>query len=175
MDAPDLLLMEDFLPGSEELFAMLVTEIEWDTRMQARKTASFGQPYNYSGMTYEALPMPPSLVPIIEKLEALLGFRPNNCLVNFYPNGQATMGFHFDSTAELVPGTGVAIVSLGAQRSITFQCKHGDKAEFAYPLASGSLLYMPPEIQEDWRHAIRKQPEASGRISLTFRQIGRGI
>jgi len=32
-------------------------------------------------------------------------------------------------------------------------------------------LYVPPEIQEDWRHAIRKQPETGGRISLTFRQV----
>jgi alkylated DNA repair dioxygenase AlkB len=81
------------------------------------------------------------------------------------------MGFHADSTAELAEGTGIAIVSLGARRSITFQYKRGAKEEFEYPLVSGSLLYMSPEMQQDWRHAIRKQPEAGGRISLTFRQI----
>jgi len=45
------------------------------------------------------------------------------------------------------------------------------KEEFDFSLVSGSRLYMPPEIQEDWRHAIRKQPETGGRTSLTFRQI----
>jgi len=171
VNAPNLILEERFLPASEELYVALATEIEWDTRMRNRKTASCGQPYNYSGMTYSAIPLHPLLIPIVERLEARLGFRPNNCLLNFYESGEATMGFHSDSIAELVPGTGVAIVSLGARRSITFQSKGGTKEEFDFSLVSGSLLYMPPEIQEDWRHAIRKQPETGGRISLTFRQI----
>ena len=127
--------------------------------------------YNYSGITCEFLPMHPLLIPVVDKLEACLGFRPNNCLLNFYENGEATMGFHSDSTAELVSGTGVAIVSSGASRRITFQYKRGEKEEFAYPLVGGSLLYMSAQIQVDWRHAIRKQPDSGGRISLTFRQI----
>lgn len=171
MQPPEIVLEERFLAGSRELLIALTTEIEWDTRMQARKTASCGRAYNYSGMTYPDTPMHPRLLPIVDKLEARLGFRPNNCLLNFYADGEASMGFHSDSTAELVPGSGIAIVSLGAQRAITFQYKHGDKAEFDFPLVSGSLLYMSPEIQQDWRHAIRKQPETAGRISLTFRQI----
>ena len=171
MNEPDLLREGQFLPGTEELFRALVSEIEWDTRMQARKTASCGKAYNYSGISYDSVPMHPLLVPVVDKLEARLGFRSNNCLLNFYPTGDATMGFHSDSTAELVPGTGIAIISLGAKRSITFQYKRGAKEEFEYPLMSGSLLYMTPEIQQDWRHAIRKQPETSARISLTFRQV----
>ena len=171
MNGPDLLLEAQFLPDREELFTLLAAQVEWDTRMQARKTASFGKAYNYSGMTYETLPMHSRLGDIVDRLEARLGFRPNNCLLNFYANGEATTGFHSDSTAELVPGTGIAIVSLGAKRSITFQYKHGAKEEFGFSLESGSLLYMSAEIQQDWRHAIRKQQETGGRISLTFRRI----
>lgn len=171
MSEPDLLLDEQFLPNSQTLFVALSTTVAWDMRMHSRKTASFGKPYNYSGISYPKAPMHPLLVPVVDLLEARLGFRPNNCLLNFYQSGEATMGFHSDSTAELIAGTGIAIVSLGAQRSITFQSKHDKKEEYEYPLASGSLIYMSPQIQEDWRHAIRKQPEASGRISLTFRQI----
>jgi alkylated DNA repair dioxygenase AlkB len=168
---PPLLLVEQFLANSQQLFAALATEIQWDERMKSRQTASFGKAYNYSGITYEEVPMHPLLVLVVDQLEARLGFRPNNCLLNFYASGEATMGFHSDSIEELVAGTGVAIVSLGAERCITFQYKRGQKDEFEYRLASGSLLYMPPQIQQDWRHAIRKQQEASGRISLTFRQI----
>jgi alkylated DNA repair dioxygenase AlkB len=70
-----------------------------------------------------------------------------------------------------VPNTGIAIVSLGAERDITFQVKRGTKDEFQYRLPSGSLLYMAADLQQDWRHAIRKQPGTGGRISLTFRQV----
>ena len=81
------------------------------------------------------------------------------------------MGFHSDATDELAPGTGVAIVSLGAERSITFQSKPDKQIERSYPLKSGSLLYMSAEVQDSWKHAILKQAETGPKISLTFRQI----
>ena len=65
-----------------------------------------------------------------------------------YESGDSTMGFHSDSVGELEPRTGIAIVSLGAERRITFQYKRGKKEEFHYLLKSGSLLYMSPEIQQ---------------------------
>lgn len=169
---PDILLDEAFLTDGDALFAQLAEGVVWDERMRARKTASFGTAYNYSGITYGAVPMHPLLVPIVEKLEARLGFRPNNCLLNFYESGESTMGFHSDSTDELMPGTGVAIVSLGTERSITFQSKQDKQIQHSYPLKSGSLLYMSAEIQHAWKHAILKQDSVSGgRISLTFRQL----
>src|SRR5262249_26529900 len=140
MQPPSLLLEDDFLPDSLALFDALATGITWDERMRARKTATFGVPYDYSGMTYPAVPMHPLLVPVVDRLESLLGFRFNNCLVNYYPDGNATMGFHYDSTAELEPGTGVAVVSLGAERPITFQSRHHKQIEHEYLLKSGSLL-----------------------------------
>ncbi len=81
------------------------------------------------------------------------------------------MGYHSGSAEELAPGTGVAIVSLGAERSITFRSIADSKEKYYYPLQSGSLLYMSQQIQDDWKHAVLKQPEAGGRISLTFRQL----
>lgn len=73
-------------------------------------------------------------------------------------------------THELDPGTGVAVVSLGAERVITFRSV--DKSvTVKYPLASESLLYMSAVVQHGWRHAILPQPDAGGRISLTFRRL----
>jgi alkylated DNA repair dioxygenase AlkB len=171
MTEPDILIEELFVPDAQELYGILAAEVLWDERMRSRRTATFGQAYNYSGITYASVPMHALLVPIVKCLESRLGFRPNNCLLNFYESGDSTMGFHSDSIEELVPGTGVAIVSLGAERHIMFQYKRGKKEEFEYLLKNGSLLYMSPEIQQNWRHAILKQQETGGRISLTFRQI----
>jgi alkylated DNA repair dioxygenase AlkB len=160
-----------FLPDHSLLFDALVRQVAWNESMRARRTACFGQPYNYSGMTYDTTPMHPLLVPIVDRLEGKLGFRPNNCLLNHYEDGRSTMGFHSDSEEELTGGTGVAIVSLGAERAITFRGKQDRNVEHTLALPGGSLLYMPRGLQQGYKHAILAQPEAAGRISLTFRSL----
>lgn len=171
MPEPEILQQPAFVSNPDALYAALVSEVAWEEHIKARKTASFGQAYNYSQITYAVTPMHPRLVLLVDRLETTLGFRPNNCLLNFYEDGGSSMGYHSDSTDELVPGTGVAIVSLGSERSLTFRSKADPNEKYAYPLENGSLLYMSPAIQGDWKHAVLKEPDATGRISLTFRQL----
>ncbi|KAF3883803.1 MULTISPECIES: alpha-ketoglutarate-dependent dioxygenase AlkB [Nostocales] len=171
MNKPELLISELFLPNSHLLFDTLVSKIRWDERIYVRKTASFGSPYNYSNISYESCQMLDELVPVIDRLEKRFGFRPNNCLANYYPNGDSVMGFHSDSLDELIEATGISIISLGAERIITFQNKQDKSNEHNYLLKSGSLIFMPQETQRYWKHGILKQPEALGRISLTFRLL----
>ena len=173
MPEPHLLVQNDFVPDAASLYETLASSVQWEEHIRARKNASFGQAYNYSRITYADKPMHPLLVPIVDALEQRLGFRPNNCLLNFYETGDSSMGYHSDSTEELAPDTGVAIVSLGAERSITFRSKEDVEEKYHYPLPSGSLLYMSQEVQHEWKHAILKQPEVGGRISLTFRRLNR--
>ena len=170
---PPLITEENFVADAEPMYKTLVAEVDWDERMKARKTVCFGEAYNYSGITYETVPMHPALIPLVEKLEAKLGYRPNSCLLNYYADGNATMGFHSDSEDDIVPGTGIAIVSLGAERDLTFRSKLDKQVEYAYPLRSGSLLYMPPGLQDDWKHAVLSQENTGGRISATFRLLRR--
>lgn len=169
MDQPDVLFEAEFVAEADALFAGVRDGTEWDARMRARLTASFGQPYNYSGISYPTTAWPVALERVVDALERRLGFRPNNCLANYYPTGDATMGFHSDSVAELVPGTGVAIVSLGAERVLRFRNIADRLILRDYPLPSGSLLYMPAAVQAEWKHAVPAQPDCGPRISLTFR------
>ncbi len=172
MPEPDLLRVDDFVSASQELYNALVSEVAWEEHIKARKTASFGEAYNYSRITYAVKPMHTLLVPIVDKLEQTLGFRPNNCLLNFYESENSSMGYHSDSTQELTPGTGIAIVSLGAERSLTFRNIANSEEKYHYPLLSGSLLYMSQAVQHEWRHAILKPGAVTqGRISLTFRSL----
>lgn len=171
MDSPAIHFNDRFLFEPQQLFDMLKHSVPWDQRMKARKTASFGVAYNYSQITYAESPMPAELQEVCKQLEQALGFLPNNCLLNYYEDGLASMGFHSDSSEELLPGTGIAIVSLGAVRSIIFRSKADKTVEFSYPLPSGSLLYMTKQIQDHWLHAIPKAENAGERISLTFRVI----
>ncbi|NEO86133.1 MAG: alpha-ketoglutarate-dependent dioxygenase AlkB [Spirulina sp. SIO3F2] len=170
---PQILLIDDFLANHQQFYTTLRTTVNWDTRMAARQTASFGEPYQYSQMTYPATVMHPSLLPVADALQTKLKIRFNNCLLNFYPFGESTMGFHSDDTTQLQPGTGVAIVSLGHAREITYRAKADKTVQHSFLLIPGSLLYMDSAVQADWLHAIRKQPGAGPRISLTWRALKR--
>ena len=166
---PNLQILDTFLPNHETLFQQLQETVIWDERMVARQTASFGLPYNYSQISYPETPMHVSLVPVAELLETQLGVRFNNCLLNYYESGNNTMGFHSDDTSNLVHNTGVAIISLGSSRGITYRNKNDKLIEHTFTLVSGSMLYMDDTVQTEWLHAIKREPDAGPRISLTWR------
>ena len=126
----------------------------------------------HSGIDWPAAPFPDAVLPLLDRVRAEARFEPNNCLANYYTDGKSSMGFHSDSTAELEPGTGIAVVSLGAERTITFRRIDDKTVNESYPLPSGSVLWMCPEMQAEWRHAILTETGATGgRISLTFRRM----
>lgn len=164
-----------FLAESQNLFERLSVEVAWDDRFRARRIASFGVPYNYSGTVWPEVPMPEILLPVVAAVADVLGYEPNNCLLNFYPDGDSTMGYHSDSVVDLEPGTGISIVSLGVARAISFR-READRAEVhELSLDSGSLLHMSAGMQTGWRHAIlRTEGVSAGRISLTFRRVKHG-
>lgn len=172
LDTGSIRLRADFLSESRALYEHLAESVAWDTRIRARKSASFGLPYNYSGIEWPAAPFPDAVCLLLARVTAEVGFEPNNCLANFYPDGTSTMGFHSDSTAELEPGTGIAVLSLGAERTITFRRADDKSVSERYRLPSGSLLWMCPEMQAEWKHAVLADGTAcGGRISLTFRRM----
>jgi alkylated DNA repair dioxygenase AlkB len=165
-------LDEGFVADSHGLYSALVSGIVWDERMRARKAASFGLPYNYSGIVWPEAPFPALLSALLDRLAARLGYRPNNCLAHYYPDGGSTMGFHSDDTAGLIAGTGIAIVSLGAERTLTFRKMDQRSVTEGHRLRSGSLFYMCPEMQVAWQHAVlAEKGTVGGRVSLTFRAI----
>lgn len=166
-----ILYIENFIADPASLFSFLTMNIVWDERMAARKTASYGVAYNYSQISYPFRQFLPEFYVIIQQLANTLAFEPNNCLLNYYLDGKAKMGYHSDQTDILYPGTGVAIISVGEPRTFRFR-NIENKDEFVnYELASGSLIYMTQEVQEQWQHAIPPSDTENGRISLTFRKI----
>ncbi|MEL6929039.1 MAG: alpha-ketoglutarate-dependent dioxygenase AlkB [Cyanobacteria bacterium J06600_6] len=168
---PQIKLVYNFVERPDLLFERLKQCVVWDERLKSRKTASFGVAYNYSGMTYPQTEMLDELIFLCEKISQEIGFMPNNCLLNYYLDGNSKMGYHSDNSAELKPGTGVVIVSLGAECSIAYRHKLEPAIKYKYLLNNGSLLYMDNDIQESWLHTIPKQQAAAARISLTFRLI----
>ncbi len=168
---PKLTIIDSFIDAADQLFSDLVASVIWDDRLRARKTASVGVSYDYSGMSYAKVEMHEKLVPLCRLIEKTVGFYPNNCLLNYYLDGESSMGFHSDATEDLQAGTGVVIISLGAERVIAYRNKVNKALEHHYPLKNGCFLYMDQQVQHEWLHAIPKQQHAAARISLTFRLI----
>ncbi len=163
--------IDNFLDNPNSLFEFLKKNLEWDERMMARKTASFGVAYNYSQMSYPFKEMPNELTKICKKVNDVIGFEPNNCLINYYLDGKSKMGFHSDQTDILELNTGIVIVSLGETRILRFKNIKNNDVIKDYELPSGSLIYMTQELQDEWQHAIPKSNTENGRMSLTLRRI----
>jgi alkylated DNA repair dioxygenase AlkB len=163
--------IENLINNPTELFDLLTTTVRWDKRMTARKTASFGKAYNYSQIYYPYQKFLPELEEIIEQLKPIIGFNPNNCLINYYMDGKSKMGYHSDQIDILETDTGIAIVSIGETRTLKFRNIKSPDQYLNYELTAGSLVYMTQEIQKNWQHSIPKSNTENGRISLTFRQI----
>lgn len=163
--------IENFISKSDVLYHLLVHTIPWDDSMTARKTASFGKAYNYSQMAYPYKELLPELNLLIRQLKPVIGFEPNNCLINYYPDGKSKMGYHSDQTDILEEGTGIAIISLGETRTLKFRNIENPEQFVNYDLVSGSLMYMTQDIQKGWQHSIAKATTNNGRLSLTFRKI----
>lgn len=166
-----IIYIDRFIDNAEALFEKLHATVEWEERMKARKTASFGKAYNYSQLNYPYRELTPELVYIIEQLKPVIGFEPNNCLINYYTNGQSKMGYHSDQTDILEADIGIAIISLGATRELMFRNIKDHNNVLVYELLSGSLVYMRQGVQAEWQHAIPKSETNEGRMSLTFRCI----
>lgn len=166
---PGVLYVPNFLEEHLYVFEWTLKNVPWDERIKARKTASYGLPYNYAGLEYAECSFPPILDAVRQRASHHMGFEANNCLLNYYPDGRSRMGYHADRTEGLQGG--VVIVSLGAQRTLRFRYTTDPDQRLDYVLASGSLLYLPPDVHLSWQHALPRCLRPEPRISLTFRSL----
>lgn len=165
-------LEEGFVPEPDALFAVARDEVSWTSQMSSRQTASMGIPYNYAGATYPEAPWHPALWALALRVGEAVGLHPTNALLNRYPTGDHSIGWHRDDTTILAPGTGVAILSLGAPRTLLL--REGAAPPFTTErvlLPPGSLFFMSAALQATHKHAIRREPGAGERISVTIRQL----
>jgi alkylated DNA repair dioxygenase AlkB len=133
--------------------------------------ADTGLTYSYSGVTHQAIEWTPTLMEVRREVEAAAETPFNSLLLNFYRDGQDSIGYHTDAEPELGVNPVIASISLGAVRQ--FVLKHirtGTKLK--YDLAPGSLLVMGGTCQHHWVHGVPKTKAVVGpRINLTFRNI----
>ena len=88
-----------------------------------------------------------------------------------YRDGRDSVAWHGDTTGRgSTQDTMVAIVSLGAPRSLMLRPRGGGGRALRHDLGHGDLLVMGGSCQRTWEHAIPKTTRATGpRISVQFR------
>ncbi|PYH48554.1 isochorismatase family protein family [Aspergillus saccharolyticus JOP 1030-1] len=124
-------------------------------------------------------------------VERILGHPLNHALIQLYRDGQDRISEHSDKTLDIVRGSFICNVSLGAQRVMVLRTK-GKEAEGTdtgrltqrIPMPHESLFILGEKTNMRWLHGIRPDKRAvheksleeraygGQRISLTFRHIG---
>lgn len=168
----------------EHYIGKLKNEINWKQEnirifgkscLTPRLTAWYGNAgaaYSYSGLKLSPEPWTPALVHLRDMIISATGCRFNSVLLNWYRDGNDSMGWHADDEKELGINPVIASLSLGQERDFRFRRKDNHRKIFKVKLANGSLLVMGGSIQHFWQHALPKSAGIKNeRINLTFRMI----
>lgn len=169
----------------EDVFARLVEETPWkQDKMKIygrevefpRLTAWYGdsdEVYVYSGVVNVPVPFSSLLNAIKQSAEQQCGYQFNTALLNYYRDGNDSMGWHSDDESELGTNPVIASVSFGASRVFRFKHKTQKDAKVSVELHNGDLLIMRGTTQHHWLHQVPKTAKKPGpRINITFRRIG---
>lgn len=169
---------------SDVLMQSMVNNIHWKHEailmfgkqvMQPRLTAWYGdsgKQYSYSGITMQPQPWTGDLLSIKQFVENIAGAQFNSALLNYYRNGQDSMGWHRDNERELSVNPVIASVSFGAARKFQLRYYKDKSITRSIQLTHGSLLLMRGETQHYWEHQLPKiKAETGKRINITFRMI----
>jgi alkylated DNA repair dioxygenase AlkB len=114
---------------------------------------------------------------VIETMRAALSRRYgvpfSSCGCNLYRDGSDSVAWHGDRISKAVVDPNVAIVSVGAPRTLLLRPLGGGPSR-RFRLGHGDLLVMGGSSQRTWQHSIPKVAAAGARMSITFRHGMRG-
>jgi len=168
-------LIENAVESSEakQLLTSLLKSIDWRaTKKSGRINCTYGDAGIRSAYGTMAIPWekaPPELLTYKQLVERLSGEKANYCAVQLYSQGSVGMKPHRDK--EIVSGTAISGLSLGATRTLVMSSAVStteDKLEIKLP--SGSLYVLRPPTNDHWLHEIKTSDRDDGpRISLTYR------
>ena len=168
----------------EDLKAIDFAHINWQhnqiklfgkTIYEPRFSAWYGDnhaSYTYSGVERRPVAWTPLLQKIKQDIEQIVSRTFNSVLLNWYRDGQDSMGWHADDEKELGNNPLIASLSLGANRDFQLHRKTDTKQKVTISIQNGSLLVMGGSLQHHWKHALPKRKNIQKpRINLTFRTI----
>ncbi|KAF8574465.1 hypothetical protein K439DRAFT_1372377 [Ramaria rubella] len=133
----------------------------------------------------------PTVALVRQQVEKELQHSVNHVLIQYYRTGNDYISEHSDKTIDVVRGSKIVNVSLGAERLMILRMKKdamGPKSitrtAQRIPLPHNSMFVLGLKTNSKWLHGIRQDKRLmtektlaetafdNGRISLTFRHIG---
>lgn len=142
--------------------------------LQPRLSALYGRSgtsYRYSGKTFVSKTWTGWLEELALKCSEICEVEFNTALLNYYRDGNDSMGLHADNEPELGRNPVIASVSFGVTRRMIFR-KNTDKTKIVVDLNHGDLLIMRGALQHYWKHELPKQVRVEEpRLNVTFRKI----
>ena len=167
-----------WVDGSDQLFTGLVESVPWraERRTMYDRVVDVPRLVRFYG---DGEPLPDPL--LTEARQALsrhygaeLGEPFTTAGMCFYRDGRDSVAWHGDTIGRSsTEDTMVAIVSLGAPRSLLLRQRGGGSATLRFAVGHGDLLVMGGSCQRTWEHAVPKTAKPVGpRISVQFRPRG---
>jgi len=203
----DTELVLDILPPdlAETAFERLRNEVKWQVMMHRggevpRLVAQEGEVgadgsfpiYRHpSDKSPPLLSFSPTVSLIRSHVQKVLRHPVNHVLIQHYRSGADFISEHSDKTVDVVRGSRIVNVSLGARRHMTLRSKgakdqdgESKKAVQHVKLPHNSMFVLGLETNAKWQHSIKHDNRPANekdederynngeRISLTFRHIG---
>lgn len=170
-------------PEADELLNWLMFDVNWKSHIISFHGKSVNVPrllcwfgdvqYKYSGILHQPQPMPEKLRGVMVNVSReAIKYTPknhfNSVLMNYYRNGDDSIGMHSDNEKQLGADPIIASLSFGDSRRFVLVNKETKQKE-EFTLNHGDLLFMLEGCQEHWQHGIPKEKNKTERINLTFR------
>ena len=126
--------------------------------------------FEYSGKVMVSKPIPTFIKVLQLKLLEEFGIDFDGILVNYYQDGNSSMGYHSDPIDEKWTNDFI-ILSLGATREFIFRNKEAKEEKIRYEFNDGDMIYMTDNCQDKYEHCLKKcKQDYSSRISLVFKK-----
>jgi len=183
-DASDTVLVDDelgrivYMPGvvpaeiARAWFAELRERVPWKAQRRRMYDRDVDVPrlVAHFWLAPEEGGVPDAIRAVARKVMAITGAPYTSVGLNLYRDGRDSVAAHNNGLDEIVDGSPIALLSLGAIRRMTIRTKKPPRRVMHIDLAAGSLLVMSYETQLHYTHGIPKTRELVGpRISLAFR------
>jgi alkylated DNA repair dioxygenase AlkB len=164
-----------WIAGADALFERLAETVPWRAERRHMYDRVVDVPRLLSFYA-EGEPLPDPMLDdakraLDEHYAAELGEPFRTAGLCLYRDGRDSVAWHGDTIGRgSTQDTLVAIVSLGAPRSLLFRPRGGGGPTLRHDVGHGDLLVMGGSCQRTWEHAIPKSARATGpRISVQFR------
>ncbi|HET7844077.1 MAG TPA: alpha-ketoglutarate-dependent dioxygenase AlkB [Xanthomonadales bacterium] len=151
-------------------FAELRDAVPWKSERRQMYDREVDVPRLLGSYRLDGRALPPAIATARDMVEAATHERYTGVGLNRYRDGNDSVAPHNDHLYELVPGHPIALLSLGAVRTMQIRSKERPRRALDVELEPGSLLVMSYATQIHYTHGVPKVAEPVGeRISLAFR------